>query len=122
MPVRIAIGSDDICIPCDWWNAKEGFFGKDPDAQSELFDLRMQMDRGVINFLEIEQDAIYPTTQLYRHIRYNVTKRVFLENICSLCSEVHTSSEQYDTMIDAALNRLCKSSEKDFYSDSCGGF
>jgi len=112
IPVRIVAGPDDICLPCEWWDADKGYCIKNLDAQPKLRNIRMQMDRDAISNLRMKEDAILPAAELFQEIKSRITKKIITESICSLCPDVVVCCELYDEKIEAVIESLCETLEK----------
>jgi len=107
IPVQIVAGPDDICIPCEWWNAEKGYCIKEPGRQLELLNIRMQMDNAAIPILDMKQGEILPAVNLFKRIKSMVSKEIMAEKICFCCPDVNICCETYDEKVASTVRRLC---------------
>lgn len=108
VPLKIVIGKDDICAPCEWWDHEKSrckrSLAKFPQDNANS----LTSDTNAIRVLGLKPGETRNADELYRLIRAKVTKQVFAEEVCVACRLVDKCKETYEAKIDAAVKALAQ--------------
>ena len=105
-PIRVVIGVDDICAPCEWWDHDEDHCTRSlvehPDDNRDS----LASDENAVRVLGLKPGDVMNADDLYRLIRDKVTKKVFAEEVCVACRLVEKCKESYEERIAAVVDAL----------------
>ena len=105
-PLKIVIGVDDICAPCEWWDHEKGLCKRSLDTYPQDNQNSLTSDANAIRTLGLKPGAVVKADDLYRLIQARVTKKVFAEEVCVACRLVDKCKETYEPKISAAVKAL----------------
>jgi len=106
MQIKIIVGPDDICLPCQYWDNAKGYCIKSPEEQPGLYKLRMQLDKASLQSVKIIPGSVFSPIDVYIKIKENVLKDIFQNQICKECPDISSCSERYDEKLRSAIERL----------------
>lgn len=106
MPLKLVIGVDDICDPCEWWDHEKGHCKRNLTDHPQDNQNSLTSDTNAIRVLGMEPGDAVPAADLYRMIRDKVTKAVFAEQVCVACRLVDKCKETYEGNIAAVVKAL----------------
>ncbi len=107
-PLKLVIGVDDICAPCEWWDKDKGLCKKSLTKYPQDNDNSMTSDKNAIRVLGFKPGDTMNADDLYRLIKTRVTKKVFAEDVCVACRLVNKCKETYGARIEAAVKALAE--------------
>ena len=107
--IKVVIGVDDICAPCEWWDHDKGHCRRSLDKHPQDNENSLTSDRNALHVLGMQPGDAMPADDLYRLIKAKVTKRVFAEEVCVACRLVDKCKETYEPRIAAVVEALSKS-------------
>ena len=105
--IKLTIGVDDICAPCEWWDHKKALCKRSIDKYPQDNENSLTSDKNAIHVLGMQPADEMPAYMLYRLIQAKVDKKVFAEQVCVACRLVDKCKETYQPKIDAAVKALC---------------
>lgn len=105
-PLKIVIGMDDICSPCEWWDHDKARCKKDMDKNPQDNEYSFTSDKNVIRVLGMKAGDVMNADDIYRLIKTKVTKKVFVEEVCVACRLVNDCSKVYETQIEVVVKAL----------------
>jgi hypothetical protein len=105
-PIKIVIGVDDICAPCEHWDHAKGLCKKSPAKYPQDNENSFTSDKNAIRVLGMKPGDTMNADDLYRLIKTRVTKKVFAEEVCVACRLVNKCKETYEARIEAAVKAL----------------
>ncbi len=108
VPIRVVVGVDDICAPCEWWDHAKGLCKKCLTTHPADNENSMASDRNALTVLEMNEGDTMPADALYRLIRARSDKRAFAERVCVACRLVDKCKEAYERRINAAVDALSR--------------
>ncbi|MCK5802640.1 MAG: DUF1284 domain-containing protein [Lentisphaeria bacterium] len=94
-PIKVVIGVDDICAPCEWWDHDVDHCAKCLDKHPEDNQNSLDSDANAIRVLGLESEDVMNADDLYRLIQEKVTKKVLAEQVCVACRLVDRCKETY---------------------------
>ena len=106
VPIKLVVGVDDICGPCQWWDHKKGLCTRSLEKYPRDNEDSLACDRNAIRVLGMKPGDMVPAAELYRLIKAKVTKKVFAEEVCVACRLVNKCKETYEPKIEAAVKAL----------------
>jgi hypothetical protein len=106
VPVKVVIGVDDICAPCEWWDHQKAHCKRDLAKYPRDNENSLTSDKNAIRVLGMKPGDAMKADDLYRLIRAKVTKKVFAEEVCVACRLVDRCKETYERKIEAAVKAL----------------
>lgn len=104
--IKVVVGVDDICGPCEWWDHEKGRCKRDLERHPQDNPNSLTSDANAIRVLGMKPGDVRKADQLYRHIQAKVTKKVFAEEVCVACRLVDKCKETYEPKIAAAVKAL----------------
>ena len=109
IPIKVVIGVDDICSPCEWWDhdknhCKRGLTDNPDDNQNS-----MTSDENAIRVLGMTPSEVMNANDLYQLIKDKVSKTVFAEEVCVACRLVDKCKETYEQRIADTVEALSAS-------------
>jgi hypothetical protein len=108
VPIKVVVGVDDICAPCEWWDHQQARCKKSLLKYPQDNENSLTSDCNAIRVLGLKPaDAIH-ADDLYRLIKAKVTKKVFAEDVCVACRLVDKCKETYEGRIEAAVKALAE--------------
>lgn len=105
-PIKVVVGVDDICAPCEWWDPAKAHCKKSLTTHPEDNANSMASDRNALRVLGMKSGDTMNADGLYRLIKARVTKKVFAEEVCVACRLVSRCKETYEPKIEAAVKAL----------------
>ena len=105
-PIKVVIGVDDICAPCEWWDHAKGHCKKSLTKYPRDNEEMLSSDKNAMRVLQLNPGDMMIADDLYRLIRARVTKKVFAEEVCVACRLVNECKETYESKIQAAVQAL----------------
>jgi hypothetical protein len=105
-PIKLVVGVDDICAPCEWWDHKKSLCKRSLDKYPQDNQNSLTSDKNALRVLGLKPGDRMPADELYRLIRAKIDKRVFAEQVCVACRLVDKCKETYEPKIDAAVKSL----------------
>jgi len=111
VPIKVVVGVDDICGPCEWWDHEKSLCKRDLLKHPKDNENSFTSDRNAIRVLGLKPGDQMPADKLYRLIRAKVDKKVFAEQVCVACRLVDKCKETYEPKIAAAVNALIAAQE-----------
>jgi len=105
-PIKVVIGVDDICAPCEWWDHTKGHCKKSLTTHPQDNENSLTSDKNAIRVLGMKPGDTMNADDLYRLIKTRVTKKVFAEEVCVACRLVNKCKETYEPKIEAAVKAL----------------
>ncbi len=105
-PIKVVIGVDDICAPCEWWDHAKGLCTRNLTKYPEDNPSAIASDKNAIRVLGLKPGDVRNADDLYRLIQAKVTKKVFAEEVCVACRLVNRCKETYEARIVAAVKAL----------------
>jgi len=106
VPIKVVIGVDDICAPCEWWDRAKAHCKRSLTTHPQDNENSMASDKNAIRVLGLKSGDTMSATDLYRLIKAKVTKKVFAEEVCVACRLVNKCKETYEPKIEAAVKAL----------------
>lgn len=106
IPVKVVIGVDDICGPCEWWDREKARCKRSLDKYPQDNQNSLTSDANAIRVLGMKPGGVMKANELYRRIQSKVTKKVFAEEVCVACRLVDKCKETYEPKIEAAVKAL----------------
>jgi len=106
VPIKVVIGADDICAPCEWWDHEKSLCKKSLDKYPQDNQNSLTSDKNAIRVLGLKPGDVMKADDLYRLIKAKVTKKVFAEEVCVACRLVDTCKETCEPKIEAAVKAL----------------
>lgn len=104
--VKLVLGVDDICGPCQWWDHHKALCTKSLKTYPRDSENSLTSDGNALRVLGIKPGDEIPADQLYRMIQAKVTKKVFAEEVCVACRLVNKCKETYEPKIEAVVKAL----------------
>jgi hypothetical protein len=104
--IKVVVGVDDICSPCEWWDHQKGRCKKSLDKYPQDNANSFTSDRNALSVLGLKAGQSMPAQDLYQLIRTRVTQKVFAEEVCVACRLVDKCKETYEPKIAAAVRAL----------------
>ena len=98
-PIRLVIGVDDICAPCEWWDHAAGHCRRSLKEHPEDNRNSLTSDANAIAALGLEPGATLPANELYQRIQARVDETVFAERVCLACRLVASCRKTYTQRI-----------------------
>ena len=108
VPIKVVVGVDDICSPCEWWDHDRGLCTKSLAKYPKDNQNSLTSDKNAIRTLGLKPGDVISADDLYRLIQRKVTKKVFAEKVCVACRLVDKCKETYEKKIKAAVEALSK--------------
>lgn len=105
-PIKVVVGVDDICAPCEWWDRAKGHCKKSLTTHPQDNENSLTSDKNAIRVLGMKPGDTRNADELYRLIKTRVTKRVFAEGVCVACRLANKCKETYEPKIEAAVKAL----------------
>jgi len=106
VPIKLVIGMDDICAPCEWWDHAKAHCKKSLTKYPQDNENSTTSDKNAIRVLGMKPGDTMNADDLYRLIKAKVTKKVFAEEVCVACRLVNKCKETYELKIEAAVKAL----------------
>lgn len=106
VPLKIVIGVDDICGPCERWDHERGRCKKNLEKYPRDNEESLSCDRNALRALGMNPGDTINADRLYRRIQARVTRKVFAEQVCVDCRLVDQCQKTYEPMIEAAVRAL----------------
>ena len=106
IPVKVVIGVDDICGPCEWWDHRKSHCKRSLEKYPQDNQNSLTSDANAIRVLGMKPGDVLNADDLYRRIQAKVTKKVFAEEVCVACRLVDKCKEAYERRIAAAVKAL----------------
>jgi hypothetical protein len=106
VPLKIVVGVDDICSPCEWWDHGKSRCKRSLDKYPQDNANSLTSDANAIRVLGLKAGDVVNADDLYRRIQAKVTKRVFAEEVCVACRLVDKCKQTYELKITAAVAAL----------------
>jgi hypothetical protein len=107
-PIKVVVGVDDICAPCEWWDRAKGICTKSLKTYPQDNENSTTSDKNAIRVLGMKHGNTMSAADLYRLIKAKVTKKVFAEEVCVACRLVNKCKETYEPKIEAAVKALAE--------------
>ncbi len=107
-PIKVVVGMDDICGPCEWWDRAKGICTKSLKTYPQDNENSTASDKNAIHVLGLKPGDVMKADELYRLIKARVTKKVFAEEVCVACRLVNKCKETYEPKIEAVVNALAE--------------
>ncbi len=104
--IKVVIGVDDICAPCEWWDHAKAQCKKSLTTHPQDNANSMASDKNAIRVLGMKPGDTMTADDLYRLIKTRVTKKVFAEEVCVACRLVNKCKETYEPKIEATVKAL----------------
>ena len=98
-PLKIVIGMDDICSPCEWWDHNKMACIKETVKYPRDNENDFITDKNVIMTLGMKTGDVKNADDIYRLIKTKVTKKVFINEVCVACRLVDECSKAYKGQI-----------------------
>ncbi len=108
VPLKIVIGEDDICGPCEWWDHEQSRCKRGVDKYPQDNANSFTSDKNAIRVLGLKPGEARNADELYRLIQAKVDKRGFAEEVCVACRLVNKCKETYASRIQAAVKALAE--------------
>jgi hypothetical protein len=105
-PIKVVIGVDDICNPCEWWDHEKSHCKRSLKEHPQDNQNSLTSDENAIRVLGLKPGDVMNADDLYRLIESKVTKKVFAEEVCVACRLVDKCKEKYEERITAAVKAL----------------
>ena len=105
-PIKVVIGVDDICAPCEWWDHDKNHCKRSLTQHPQDNQNSLTSDANAIRVLGLKAGDVMNADDLYRLIQGKVTKKVFAEEVCVACRLVAKCAETYEQKIAAAVKAL----------------
>ncbi|NLS94870.1 MAG: DUF1284 domain-containing protein [Planctomycetaceae bacterium] len=112
VPIKLTIGVDDICGPCEWWDYGKSLCKRGIEEYPRDNENSLTSDKNAIRVLGVKPGDEMPADALYRLIQTKVDKKVFAEEVCVACRLVDKCKETYQLKITAAVKALCSTQSK----------
>lgn len=109
LPIKVVVGVDDICAPCEWWDHEKGHCRKSLKEHPQDNENSLTSDKNALRVLGMKPGDVMNADDLYRLIQAKVTKKVFAEKVCVACRLVDKCKETYEPKIAAAVKALSNS-------------
>ena len=106
VPVKVVVGVDDICGPCEWWDHTKGICTKGLQTYPRDNENSITSDKNAIRVLGMKEGDTMRAGELYRLIQSKVTKKVFAKDVCVACRLVNKCKETYESKIEEAVKAL----------------
>ena len=108
--VKVVIGVDDICSPCEWWDHNRGYCTRNVDEHPQDDGNSGSSDRNAVAALGLSPGDVMNANELYQLIRAKVDERVFAERVCVDCRLVDRCRAHYEERIEDVVRVLtgCK--------------
>jgi hypothetical protein len=106
--IKLVIGVDDICSPCEWWDHGKGHCKRSLKDHPQDNQNSLTSDENAIHVLGLKPGDVVAAHDLYRLIKDKVTRKVFAEEVCVACRLVAKCAETYEKKIAAAVEALSK--------------
>jgi hypothetical protein len=106
--IKLVIGVDDICSPCEWWDHEKGHCKRGLSDHPQDNQNSLTSDTNAIRVLGLKPGGVMAADELYRLIKDKVTRKVFAEEVCVACRLVAKCAETYEKKIVAAVEALSK--------------
>jgi len=106
VPLKLVIGMDDICGPCEQWDHQKSLCKKSLDKYPQDNQNSLTSDTNAIRVLGMKPGDRMNADDLYRLIKAKVSKKVFAEEVCVACRLVNKCKETYEPKIEAAVKAL----------------
>jgi hypothetical protein len=105
-PIKIVIGVDDICAPCEWWDHDQAHCKRSLKEYPQDNQNSLDSDANAIRVLDMKPGDVMNADELYLRIQAVVNKNVFAEQVCVACRLVAKCAETYEQRIAAAVKAL----------------
>lgn len=105
-PIKVVVGVDDICAPCEWWDRAKGLCTKGLKTHPQDNENSTASDKNALRVLGMKPGDTMRAADLYRLIKARVNKKVFAEEVCVACRLVNKCKETYEPKIEAAVKAL----------------
>ena len=105
-PIKVVIGVDDICAPCEWWDQERNHCKRSLKEHPQDNQNSLTSDENAIRVLGLKPNLLMAADELYRLIQEKVTRKVFAEQVCVACRLVAKCAETYEQKIAAAVKTL----------------
>ena len=105
-PIKVVIGVDDICAPCEWWDHDKAHCKRSLKEYPQDNQNSLDSDANAIRVLGLRPGDVMNTDDLYRLIKTKVDRKVFAEQVCVACRLVAKCAETYEQKIAAAVEAL----------------
>lgn len=106
LPMNLAIGVDDICAPCEWWDHEKSHCKRSIEKYPEDNANSLTSDKNALHVLGLKPGDQMPADRIYQIIQAKVDKKVFAEQVCVACRLVDQCKETYQSKINAAVKAL----------------
>jgi hypothetical protein len=106
VPLKIVVGMDDICSPCEWWDHDKMRCKRDMDKYPNDNENSFTSDKNAIRVLGMKEGDVMNADDIYRLIKTKVNQKVFAEEVCVACRVVNNCAKQYEKRIEAAVKAL----------------
>jgi hypothetical protein len=108
VPLKIVIGEDDICGPCEWWDHEQGRCKRGVDKYPQDNANSFTSDKNALRVLGLKPGEARNAAELYRLIQAKVDQKVFAEEVCVACRLVNKCKETYEAKIRDAVKALAE--------------
>ncbi|MBI5686798.1 MAG: DUF1284 domain-containing protein [Verrucomicrobia bacterium] len=108
VPIKVVVGVDDICAPCEWWDRAKTHCTKSLKTYPQDNENSMTSDKNALRVLGMKAGDTMSAADLYRLIKVKVTKKVFAEEVCVACRLVNRCKKTYEPRIEAAVKALAE--------------
>ncbi len=105
-PIKVVVGVDDICAPCEWWDRAKGICTRILKTYPQDNEDMTTSDKNALRVLGMKAGDTMSADDLYRLIKAKVNKKVFAEEVCVACRGVNKCKETYEPKIEAAVKAL----------------
>lgn len=106
VPIKLAVGVDDICAPCEWWDREKSRCKRSLEKYPLDNENSLTSDKNALRVLGLKPGDQLPANELYRLIQAKIDKKVFAEQVCVACRLVNQCKETYQSKIEAAVKAL----------------
>ena len=106
IPIKVVIGVDDICSPCERWDRDKNHCKRNLSDHPQDNQNSLTSDENAIRVLGLKTGDVMNADDLYRLIKSKVTKKVFAEEVCVACLLVDKCKESYEEKIAGAVKAL----------------
>jgi len=93
VPIKVVIGTDDICAPCEWWDRAKSFCKKSLDKYPQDNQNSLTSDKNAIRVLGLKPGDVIKADDLYRLIKAKVTRRSLPKKSACLPARQHMQGD-----------------------------
>jgi len=106
VPIKVVIGVDDICAPCEWWDHEKDHCKRNLTDHPDDNQNSLTSDENAIRVLGLQPGDVMNADEFYRMIQEKVDERVFAEEVCVACRLVDKCRETYEQKISDVVTAL----------------